>query len=225
MAHWAPSLPLGQCRAFYGREESQGIRFARKGVTTMKIAALAFVVFALSFAPAASAALSHSLVQSNPVGLFPGMEAWDLQVTVSAGDDWTSSSMNANLSAGMFFNPHVSDTFVSVAANDPDTWFAATSAAPNPMGLASTNFAGAPFVGNFLITAVWFDTANAGAGTFTIARILASTGATFTVSGSSTSLLGGSQTTAFSFNVPGPGALGMLAAGACIGRRRRHCAY
>ena len=166
----------------------------------------------LLLAQTANASITHSLVQSSPAGLPPGVFAWDLRVTVS-GDDWTSTDLNATAFVGSFQNPNPLNIY-NPGVNDADTWFDATFGDPS--------FAGGPIITSTSISATWFRIPpNGGDGTFTIARILATSNAEFQISGASSTYNGGAQLTTYSFYVPSPSALTVLAGAACVGRRRR----
>lgn len=172
-------------------------------------------VMALSHS--AHASLTHALVQSFPVGLPPGVDSYDLLVTVSAGDDWQHSQMISTALSGSFVDP--SPVNINIPGfNDADTWFAATSAPPNSPGVTSFIFVSITPAG---ISAAWFDNTSAGAGTFTIARILVTSDAVFEISGFSLATLDPTPFPYFFTNVPSPGALALLGLSGLVGSRHR----
>ena len=132
--------------------------------------------------------ISHSLViaahPTNPiVGGGATSTAFDLKVNIPAGDDWTSTAINAEilvndkhwykdaLGANTQPNPAFFAVFPSLQW---DTFFTTPGGWPNTAGQGATpGFAQppAPTISRNLVEAIWFDTVNTGGGNWTIARL------------------------------------------------------
>lgn len=189
-------------------------------------------ILAAGFVAAASADISTSLVEV-PNGLGAGSATYDLKVTVSGGDDWTSTSMKSSISGGTYYNdalggnsqpnpalfPFAPNLQWDTFATQPEGW-------PNVGGQgAGIGFAGTPVFGNTSIDATWFDTpTNGGDGTFTLARISVQglqAGWVLKLDGAHTTVKGGATLYPYSFTVPEPSTLGLLVLGGLAGLIRR----
>ncbi len=182
-----------------------------------KIFAVAALVGAAGFASANMV----ELVEVDNGGLLPGYRTFDLVVTVDAGDDWTSASINA-VSTGVFYQDGVggdtepnSALFGVFPELEFDSFFA------NPPALfdgSNPGFADGPLWTDSTVAATWFDTPDSGGGVFTVARF------TFTGelegAGAMTYALSGGQLFDYSFNtIPAPASIALLGLAGLIRRR------
>jgi hypothetical protein len=189
----------------------------------------------------AAAGVSHSIMAVDNMSGYGDTQAptsadhytFDLMITVTGGDDWTSSAADVVLTSGTFFqHPFGGDAepnsalFGSFPALEYDSFFASPAALFDG---ANPGFASGPDWTDTTVSATWFDTPDDGDGTFTIARftILAPTvpgdGVLGSIVGSSTAKLTGGDLIAFNLPiaVPAPGSAMLLGlAGLAIRRRR-----
>src|SRR5205814_3342698 len=136
--------------------------------------------------PISSAALSADPSLSN-------YKTYDLQVVVGSGDDWAAADLKANLSSGSFYVPSsFNSNYVqkNVWASHPNIEFDTFITAPNfttPVVLGRSTYpnpqTGDPIFNSTTVDAAWGDFPNTGAGTFTVARLTISNGATGTIQG------------------------------------------
>jgi hypothetical protein len=157
-----------------------------------------------------------------------------LNATASGPADWTTADLRAQLTTGSYYVPAAGNGNTA----NPAFW----ALAPNlefDTFVTAPNFASPTILGRFQppggsgtetfsandINVSYGDLTNTGNGTFTIARLTVSNGATGTVSGNLYDSFGGNVPTPFvaTFPVPEPGsaALFALAGVATLGRRRR----
>jgi hypothetical protein len=178
------------------------------------------VSIALATSAAALADVATTAQKTAVPGLPPGAEAWDLMITVSGNDDWTSASMDSVQNAGgaSFLDPNPAVNFYLKGFNDADTW--CTSPDPGTLGFAS-----ALVVAPGSVKATWFDTGNTGDGSWTIARIVVQPGSpgwTATLKGAHTAKNSQGTLLPYSIVIPEPSTLGLLVLGglATLIRRR-----
>jgi hypothetical protein len=173
-------------------------------------------IIALASAASAFAGVATKAQQANPVGLPPGTQAWDLVITVSGGDDWTSASTNSVSGGGWTFtDPNPAVNFYLPGFNDADTWCTAPDA-------STLGFAEALSVTANSLKATWFDTGNKGDGTYTIARIVMNPGAgAVEINGAHTAKLSGGTLIPYSVIIPEPSTIGLLVLGGLAGLIRR----
>ncbi len=185
----------------------------------------------------ASASVSHYLLPVDNTSGYVDSQAptsadhytFDLMISVTGGDDWTSSAVVGNLTAGTFYqHPFGGDTepnsalFGSFPALAYDSFFAAPAALFDNI---NPGFASGPVWTDTTVTATWFDTPDTGDGDYTLARftIYAPGGPVGTLVGSSTAKLSGGDLIPFNLNIPipAPGSAMLLGlAGLAIRRRR-----
>lgn len=188
-------------------------------------------------ASAARADFATSLVPV-PNGLGPGTATYDLVLTVTLNDMWTSTSMKATLSGATFYHhPLGSNTqpdpalLVAFPALAWDTFVTCPDGWPNTLGQGLIpGFAGVQNFGATTTEATWFDTPpNGGDGTWVLARLTLKdlAGAWTLKAEGAHSTIKGSMLIPFSLTVPEPGGLAVLAFGAVVlarARRAGRCA-
>ncbi len=128
-------------------------------------------------------------------------QSFDLQVVMTEGDDWTSSDGTASVD-GLFYQHPDFDGQVpqtNLWATFPSLEFDSFFSAPN---FTTPGFAQGPDVTGNSMSALWFDTANTGTGTYTLARLTVKAGTLLTISGQSTASYSGGDLHPFSFEVP-----------------------
>ncbi|MCK4873034.1 MAG: hypothetical protein KAS72_09945 [Phycisphaerales bacterium] len=114
-----------------------------------------------------------------------GAKTFDLQVIITNDDDWTSTDGTATIDGSFYQHPSFdSDTpqpgwWASFPSLEFDSFFSGYD-------FDAPAFAEGPTVTNDSMSAVWFDTVNAGNGTYTIGRFTVTAGTTLLVSGAST---------------------------------------
>ncbi|MCK4872717.1 MAG: S8 family serine peptidase [Phycisphaerales bacterium] len=125
---------------------------------------------------------------------------FDLQVIMTEGDDWTSTNGTATIDGSFYQHP-------SFDSNTPQPgWWASFPSLEfdsffSGYGFDAPAFAEGPTVTNDSMSAVWFDTVNAGTGTYTIGRFTVTSGTVLSVSGTSTANYTQGDLHEFSFDV------------------------
>lgn len=184
----------------------------------------------VALACSASAQIKTLLVEV-PTTLGPGYETFDLVVVVPHGNDWTSTSMKAEMSGGVFFQHPLGgntapdttlfglaptlkwDTFVTFAESWPNT----------PTQGKTPGFAGQPTFNPTFINATWFDVPpNGGPGPWVVARVSVADlqpGWQLKLSGAHTFIIG-EPLHPYSFIVPEPASAAAFLVGLVLVARR-----
>jgi hypothetical protein len=130
-----------------------------------------------------------------------GAQTFDLQVTLSNGNDWTAAEVIATVD-GTFYQHPIADDDVPQTAFWPafpsleyDSFFTSRD-------FVAPGFADGPFNSDDEIRASWFDTVDTGNGTYTIARFTVTSGTTLTVTGNTTAKYTGGELQPYSFTQP-----------------------
>jgi hypothetical protein len=123
---------------------------------------------------------------------------FDLQVEITEGDDWESTTVMAEID-GSFYQHPMFDGDVP----QPMLWGAFPSLAYDSFFSArdfcTPGFTQAPSITDSVMEASWFDSVNTGDGTYTIARFTVNAGETLHIVGESTAKYTGAQAHAFEF--------------------------
>jgi uncharacterized protein (DUF2141 family) len=146
-------------------------------------------------------------------------KTFDLQVTLSTGDDWASGDLKLTLSGGTFYIPASSDSDHAQASSwstkpnlQYDTFVTGPKfSTPLILGRSYLTGFGDPVFSSTQVDVAWGDLINTGAGIFTIARLTMSSGATGTVQGRVASITKPNNPTTFSFNLSGGSTTGSIA--------------
>lgn len=142
------------------------------------------LITVLAVVASASATLSHSLASvANPVPLGGlGAQTFDLKVTTTGTDDWTSTNMQAVISDNSKHwyndafggNGTPNPAFIPIAPSLAfDTFVTSPGSYPNTNDGTAPGFAQppAPVFDRATTSAIWFDTVNSADGMYTIARL------------------------------------------------------
>ncbi len=136
-------------------------------------------------------------------------KSFDLMVNVTSGDDWASGDLKLNLSGGTFYVPSQNSDIPqkSQFASKPNLQYDTFVSSPNfnqPFVLGVSYLSTGTNDAVFSTTAMdvaWGDLTNNGAGTFTIARLTVTNGATATLQGRVGSISAPSSPKNFTFSL------------------------
>ena len=147
-------------------------------------------------------------------------KSFDLKVTISSGDDWASGDLKLTLSGGTFYIPSSSNSNQAVPAlwpSKPNIQFDTFVTGPNFEAVSIlgksylTATGGAAVFSSTQIDVAWGDLNSTGAGTFTIARLTMTSGASGTAQGRVAAVSRPINPTNFSLNIGGGSTTGSIA--------------
>jgi len=163
--------------------------------------------------------ISAAAITADPA--LSGYKTFDLQVTVSSGDDWASGDLKINLASGNFYVPsgNLNTPQKSLFASKPNLQFDTFVSSPNfntpfLLGHSYLTTSGTDEVfSSTTVDVAWGDLVNNGAGTFTVARLTVSNSANGTLNGRLGDVAKPIDPILFTFNIGSGGGTGGSIAG------------
>lgn len=153
-----------------------------------------------------------------------GYKTFDLQVTVSSGDDWASGDLKINLSSGNFYVPsqNLNTPQKSQFSSKPNLQFDTFVSSPNfntPIVLGHsylTPGGGDEVFSSTAIDVAWGDLVTTGAGTFTVARLTVTNNANGTLNGRLGDTAKPNNPVLYTFNIGSGGGTGGSISGTVV---------